>query len=422
MRLSSISFRLRLSVLAALAALMSSVPAVAASLSHCVVGLADFHSESSPSDRFYVAYEGDSNAIFTVKTRFEGDCQEEDLNPWVDYRLDDGTAVSGSDYQDESGRLQLVDGGEFELISLVDDVAVDEAVEYFNVVLTGARSPWVRSPSQGRIYTLDDDGTTPRASFHPLPSFSQSETLGSVQIPVFLAGPIASSVTVDWSVEPVTATADDYVLPGSQTLTFTSGDRVQLIEFTIVDDSVAESSETVQVKLTDGVDYDLGSPNTLTLTIVDNEETIPPVTKFHHPRHELTYPYGDYRLREMHVFGKDDGGAGIVQIQMALRKKKTDGSCTWWDAGTSKWAAGPCTEKRWMNMTDEGPWSPTWPYFYSQDFPPLRPSVGTPIKYYTAWCRGIDGAGNVETIFVRDRTSTRVKGDGNWSTFEVARR
>jgi hypothetical protein len=414
MRPLTASFRLLSVVLAtALSSGGLAIPAQAGFGSHCVVGLTDFHSESPPLDPFYVALEEDTNAIFTVKTRFEGDCFEESLDPWVDYRTENGSAISDSDYQGESGRLQLVDGGDFESIALLDDAVDAAAVEYFDVVLLGAKAPWVRSPSRGRIYLLDSDGATPRAAFHPSPNFSQSETRASVEIPVFLAGPMSTPVVVDWSVTPVSATPDDYQLPPSTTLTFTDNDRVELIQFTIVDDSAAESSETLQVNLTDGADYDLGSPNVMTLTIVDNEELIPPETKFHHPKQDLTYKPTDYRIRTMHVFGRDEGGAELVQVEMALRKKKTDGSCTWWNSATRRWDPGSCSEEpHWMTMEFLTLWSPEWPYLYEKAFPKLTPSVGTTIKFYTAWSRGTDGAGNVETTFTKGR---------NRNTFEVKR-
>jgi hypothetical protein len=408
------SLRLLSAVLATALVAGPAIPSHAGSGSHCVVGLTDFHSESPPLDPFYVAFEADSNAIFTVKTRFEGDCFEENRDPWVEYQTQNGSAVAPSDYVSETGRMQLVDGGEFELVSLEDDSVQDTAaVEYFDVVLTAARSPWVRSPSRGRILLLDDDGVAPRASFHPSPNFSQSESRDVVEIPVFLGGPISTpTVSVDWSVTPESASADDYQLPASTTLTFTADDRVETIQFTIVDDAQAESNETLQVGLTDGTDYDLSSPSTMRLTIVDNEETIRPESKFHHPKNGWTYKRTDYRIREMHVFARDDPADDVAKVEMALKKKKTDGSCTWWNDQTRRWTLGDCSDRdlHWVTMSLLGPWSPTWPWLYEEDFPRLTPSIGTAVRKYTAWCRATDGAGNVETTFVKGR---------NWNTFEV---
>jgi hypothetical protein len=305
-------------------------------------------------------------------------------------------------------RIQLSEGGAS--VQLTNDV-VAEPIEFFDVFLVAAKSPWVMSPRRAPVYVLDDDGTTPRASFRPLPDASQSESKTLVQIPVFLAGLVSDPVTVSWSVAPGTASADDYALPPSTTVTFTASDRMEVVEFTLVDDSVGEGNETLQVNLEAGPDYALDSPSTLTLTIVDNEESIAPETKFHHPRDGWRYSRGDYRIREMHAFARDRPVADdVAKVEMALRKKKTDGSCRWWNDQTRRWDPGNCTDKHWVTMSFLGPYSPTWPLLYEEDFPRLSPSIGTTVRNYTAWSRATDGAGNVETTFTKGR---------NFNTFEV---
>jgi hypothetical protein len=194
-------------------------------------------------------------------------------------------------------------------------------------------------------------------------------------------------------------------------VSFLTGERLKFIEFTLSDDAVgSEGVETVHVGLSDGTDYDLDTPNSLTLSILDNEETLPPVTKFHHPKNRWTYSRSDYRIREMHVFARDEGEADVVKVEMALRKKKTDGTCTWWNEQTRRWNQGGCSDRRWMTMSLLGPWTPTWPWLYEEDFPRLSPSIGTTVRNYTAWSRATDGAGNVETTFTKGR---------NFNTFEV---
>lgn len=236
-----------------------------------------------------------------------------------------------------------------------------------------------------------------------------------MKIPVFRAGDATGTTTVQYSISPGTTgdpaePADFVASPG--TLMFGSNVRAQVITFSIVNDRLAEEPETVDVSLSDPVNGTIEGPTTMTLTILDNEENIDPVTKWHHPRQGLTYSYNDYRLREMHVFGKDEGGSAIVRIEMALRKRFKNGSCAWWTPG-SGFVRGACSSKVWMDMIDGGPGLGNWPYFYLKRFPRLTPSIGTKVKNYTAWCRAADGAGNVESTFVRGR---------NLSTFEVARR
>lgn len=395
---------------AGLTAAGPAIPAGADPAMHCVVGFKDYALESPDVNPFYTSVEDDSVAAFIVKIR-EVDCPDSS-DPWVAYETQNGSAVASTDFQGVSGAVQLEDGGAAIPVTLLNNGEPPEepVVESFELVLTGGKSGWSRSPSRGLMYIIDDDGATPRAAFRPLPSFSQVENKTSVKIAVFMGGEIASPINVGYVVGGTATAGDDYTSPAS-TLTFTDADRVEVIQFTLNNDSTPEPDETVVLNLTDGADYDVGSPGSLTLTIFDDDaDTTKPRSWFHHPRHGKTYPYGDYRLREMHVFF-DDGprGSGVVAVDMALRRKKLSGKCTWYVGGRT-WTAGRCDSKRWVPMTFD------FDLYLRRFTPPLPPSTGTTIKNYTAWCRATDAAGNVQTAFVK----SFLQGSNN--TFEVGRR
>ncbi|MGH2682111.1 MAG: Calx-beta domain-containing protein [Actinomycetota bacterium] len=245
-------------------------------------------------------------------------------------------------------------------------------------------------------------------------TYSRSETFPSIRIPVFRAGPAAGTTSVTYTLGAPSDTAtlgvdytDASLTPG--TLSFGDGERVKAIPISIQNDQQTEGSEIFQVALTGAQAVD---PKTTTVTIIDNDsDDIAPKSWFHHPRHGRTYRHGDYRLREMHVFFSDEGGSEVVSVEMALRKKRLNGSCAWWVSGG--WQGGPCSSKRWMPMKFD------FDLYLKRFRKALAPSVGTKIRNYTAWCRATDGAGNVQTSFLHDRKGTRAKGDGNWSTFEV---
>jgi len=179
---------------------------------------------------------------------------------------------------------------------------------------------------------------------------------------------------------------------------------VKTIDISLVNDAVAEPPETLTISLT-GVE--VVSPSATTFTILDNEEGNVPKSKFHHPRHRWRYPYNDYRVREIHVFTKDElGGSGVVAVEIALRRRMMNGKCAWWNG--KRFRRGDCSEKLWRPTKAYEPGD-----FYYYRIKALGPSVGTPIMNYTGFARAIDGAGNMESLLQPKR---------NRNTFEIRRK
>ncbi|HEV8571665.1 MAG TPA: Calx-beta domain-containing protein [Actinomycetota bacterium] len=382
--------------------------------SHCFVGLSGY-TQASP-EPFFVGSEDVGSGFFTIVHIFQQDCTQ---TPRAHYRALDGTAVNGSDFTLASGWTgPLPAEGEGQTIPFpISDDGTEEVSETATIELDQAEGGLVANPKRVPLFIVDADGAT-RVAFHQA-TVAQSEPQIQVRLPVFRAGPDDAPIAVSYTIEPGSVNpatpGDDYQATSPGVLNFAAGERVKLIQFTLVNDSVfpAEPNETIQVSLQEGTGYEVASPNPSVLSILDDEnDQDPPVTRWHHPRQDWTYSPGDYRIREVHVFGRDEGLSGIVEIDMALRKNFKDGHCSWWTPG-SGFVRGPCGPKVWVPMEDGGPGLENWPYFYVKDVPRLKPSTGTAVKNYTAWCRATDGQGNVETTFERGR---------NLSTFEVARR
>jgi hypothetical protein len=174
------------------------------------------------------------------------------------------------------------------------------------------------------------------------------------------------------------------------------------INIGIVNDKIGEGPENVVVTLNGTVD----GPASTTVTILDNEESVKPTSRFHHPRHKWRYKKSDYRIREFHVFTQDNaGGAGVVAAEIALRRNLKNGKCAW--RTKSGWKTQDCQNREWLptKYDDVGE------LFYLR-VKQLKSSVGTKIKNYTAFSRAIDGAENVENDFVKKR---------NDNTFEIKR-
>jgi hypothetical protein len=354
---------------------------------------------------FYLGPEPDTGqnpAAFIV--RLTGGCED---FMGASYDQANGTAVEPGDYQRTPGTVgELVprDDTKDQLrhVPVNEDSSTESIVEAAQIFLHSPVNAALSSPSSAPLYIVDTDGDT-RVGFDPDP-YSQSETFAPVRIPVFLAG-LATGGTVSYSIEPSGASpatpGADFTGPTSGALTYAAGERMKTIDLSLVNDDQGEGPEEVTINVSG-----LGPATSTTFTIVDNEESVSPTSRFHHPRHKWKYKKSDYRIREFHIFAKDEGGSGVVASELALRRTLKNGKCAW--LTKSGWQKKDCQNRTWLptKYDDAGQ------LFYYR-MKQLKSSVKTKIKNYTAFSRAIDGAGNLEKDFIQKR---------NDNTFEIKRR
>jgi hypothetical protein len=376
---------------------------------------------------FYAAAEGSQTTV-TIGV-IPGHCNG--LSGSAQYRTVQGSAEAASDYASVTGQTPElcddVDGGDTRLAfcggkpsewpvdtSAASDSSGEPAVESLTFELFNG-NPGLGDPSSAPIHVIDMDGDD-RVSLEPTFTGSavgyEKQEFGSIRIPVFWAGP-GPPEAVDYTVEPDPAgpsatPTNDFTVATANPLPASAFDRrVAFIRLDIVGDTIVEPDEPVRISIQPDPAYSLAEPSSTVFTILDNEENIPPVGRFHHPRDGLRYRKDDYRIREFHTFFSDNpGGSGVVAAQMALRRKMDGGACGWW-RGT-RFRKGSCSGRIWKNMRF---YAAADLFFYRM--PALRPTVGTKVKNYRAWTRTIDAAGNVEKTFERGR---------NLSTFWIKRR
>jgi hypothetical protein len=377
--------------------------------------LAGFPADAGSS--FYSAREG-NNATATI-TVTPSDCGGE----WAQatFATSDATAIAPGDYEETTGETDPLcqdshpeycagapSGDHVPVPTVRDGDDIERAVESFWFRLTSG-TYGLADPSSVPIHIIDKDGPA-RASLEPTVdgsgavAYARSESFARVLIPVFLAG-TSESGSVAFTVEPDPASpatpGEDYVVSTANPLSIGS-DRVGFIDIGIVNDKVAEAPESVVITLTGAVD----GPASTSFTILDNEENVFPVSRFHHPRNKWKYNKADYRIREFHIFATDEGGSGVVAAEMALRRNLKNGKCAW--KVKKGWQKKDCQNRTWLptRYDDVGE------LFYYR-MKQLKSSVGTKIKNYTAFARAIDGAGNVEKEFNKKR---------NMNTFEIRRK
>jgi len=114
----------------------------------------------------------------------------------------------------------------------------------------------------------------PVIQFNPT-SYTVSEGVGSAVITVTRTGDTSGTSTVDFATSDGTAQQrTDYTL-ASGTLTFNPGDTSKTFKVPIIDDAYAEPSETFTVTLSNASGAALGTANTATVTITDNDASGP---------------------------------------------------------------------------------------------------------------------------------------------------
>ncbi len=190
----------------------------------------------------------------------------------VNYAVTGGTATGGGvDYTLAAGQLTFTPGVTSQNIpmTVVNDT-LDEANETVIVTLSSPTNATLGTNTT-YTYTINDDDAAPTVQFTSATG-SGSESVTSVNIPVSLNTASGQTVTVQYAVTGGTATGGgvDYTL-NSGTLTFTAGTTTQNISMTVVNDTIAESNETVIVTLSSPSNATLGTNTTYTYTIIDND-------------------------------------------------------------------------------------------------------------------------------------------------------
>src|SRR5439155_2291716 len=88
-------------------------------------------------------------------------------------------------------------------------------------------------------------------------------------------GDTSSALTVNYALSGKTQNRKDYP-PLGTSVTIAAGASSATVTVTPIDDNQAESDETVVLTISPGADYDVGSANSATITIADNDGTAPP--------------------------------------------------------------------------------------------------------------------------------------------------
>ena len=195
----------------------------------------------------------------------------------VDYMTIGGTATgSGTDYTLAAGTLTFNPGETSKNISptIVDDASL-ESDETIIVDINNPGNATLGGNTNHTYTIYDNDQVVEFSSI----SSSGDESASPVLLNLTLTPSSSNTVTVDYSVTGGNASGGgtDFTLAAG-TVTFNPGETSKNISVTIVDDTLDEDNETIEVTLANPSNSTLGGNTVYTYTINDND--LPPSLDF----------------------------------------------------------------------------------------------------------------------------------------------
>ncbi|MCX6854544.1 MAG: PKD domain-containing protein, partial [Verrucomicrobia bacterium] len=182
------------------------------------------------------------------------------------------------DYSLTPGTLTFAAGEQTKNITLnVTNDLLPEPLEFVTVMLRYPHRSLLGAPNTFTYAILDDDAPTallPSLGFTGAAS-SGLENASPAQIAVTLSDPASAAVTVDYTSTAGTATGGDTDFTDiSGTLTFAPGETFKTLSLPLIDDLLVESTETVQLTLSNAANAALSTSSTHIFSILDNDTPI----------------------------------------------------------------------------------------------------------------------------------------------------
>src|SRR5439155_1645047 len=221
------------------------------------------------------AEQGPDRGTFTISRA--GDTSS-DLS--VNYTLG-GTAQNGRDYEQLGNSVTIAAGASSTTVTVrpIDDGEI-EGDESVTLTISESAAYNVGSLSNATLTIADNDGPPPPPE-KPMVTVVATDAQAAERGPdggiftIRRTGGTASDLTVYYSVSGLAANGTDYEqLSGTATLAV--GEPSTTVVVRPLDDSEVEGDETVALALSSDSAYQIGSPDTATVTIHDNDQAPPP--------------------------------------------------------------------------------------------------------------------------------------------------
>ncbi len=187
-----------------------------------------------------------------------------------------GTA-SSDDYDETlSGTATITDGNSYVDITITpNDDSTPENSETLILTVSSGSGYKVGSPSSATVNIADNDDDIVTITATDASASEEGPDTG--QFTVSRGVVTEGAITVNYSVSG-TADANDYNETLSGSVAIGNGNSSATITITPNDDILEESAETLILTVTSGTGYTVGSPNSATVTISDNDGTVVTIT------------------------------------------------------------------------------------------------------------------------------------------------
>jgi Calx-beta domain-containing protein len=260
----------------------------------------------------------------------------------VNYSTSAGSAVSGSDYTAVSGTLNWASGDSATKtfsIPIIDNSAF-EATESFSTSISGASGASLGSPSSATVTITDNDPPIPGTLSLSPASYSVLEGATTVTVTVARTSGFDNPVSVQYATSNGSAAAGSDYTAASGTLNWGNGDSSsKSFSVTILNDSAYESSETINLSLSNaGGGASLGTSSG-SITISDDE---PGTLQFTSSSSTVVESGGSVTFTVSRV----NGAYGAVSVNYATANgTAVSGSDYTATSGTLNWANGNTATK-----------------------------------------------------------------------------
>jgi len=187
----------------------------------------------------------------------------------VNYATSDGTATAGTNYKAVSGTLAFAAGqtqGTFTVPIL--DQQLYKNNETVNLTLSDATGDAGFVFPSTAVLTIDNTAPPPIISFKSATGSGPESQ--NANLLVTLSGATALPASVFFIIAGTGVAGTDYVSPAVPMLTFAPGQTSLSLPITLLNDSTVHANRTLQVTLAQPMNAQLGTIQTTTYTIIDN--------------------------------------------------------------------------------------------------------------------------------------------------------
>jgi len=263
----------------------------------------------------------------------------------VDFETVDGSAVAGSDYVLQRGRLEWPDGDESTrkiVLALIDNSKT--APEAFTLRLSNPTGGAVLTTSIATVSITDSAPGPGRLGFlDPGTLHSVTEGSGAIRVAVFRSNGSTGPVSMDYATIAVTATPGLDFTAKSSRVTWADGETgLKFIDIEISDDDLPESDETFRIRLSNPTGGATINGAEVQVKIRDDDTTDEPRVELSTTEASIDEAGGSVVLTVVRQGAAD----GAVSVDYTTSSgTATAGTDFTTATGTLSWADGEATSK-----------------------------------------------------------------------------